>query len=121
MVWFQFVSADQFNRPIRKAAALMSNYTSVYFYEFGYQGTVSADGEREYDGKLSEQGSLQQLTVHFWQVLVMQKMSATTLWLLPTTQQLISKFRRRWFFCGQTLPNMGMNPTDVGDQPPNCF
>nr|AEE62728.1 unknown [Dendroctonus ponderosae] len=46
----KFVSADQFNRPIRKAASLMANYTTVYFYEFGYQGTVSADGDREYEG-----------------------------------------------------------------------
>ncbi|KAL1506685.1 hypothetical protein ABEB36_006005 [Hypothenemus hampei] len=47
----KFVSADQFNRPIRRAAGDMANYTDVYFYEFGYQGNVSVQGEeREFDG-----------------------------------------------------------------------
>ncbi|XP_066147122.1 juvenile hormone esterase-like [Euwallacea fornicatus] len=45
-----FVSADQFNRPIRKAAVSMAKYAPVYFYEFGYQGNVSSSGDRTYEG-----------------------------------------------------------------------
>ncbi|KAH1026666.1 hypothetical protein HUJ05_000299 [Dendroctonus ponderosae] len=42
----------------------MANYTTVYFYEFGYQGTVSADGDREYEGKLST-GHAEDLSYYF--------------------------------------------------------
>ncbi|XP_066261238.1 juvenile hormone esterase-like [Euwallacea similis] len=45
-----FVSADQFNRPIRKAAVNMAKYVPVYYYEFGYQGNVSSSGDRTYEG-----------------------------------------------------------------------
>ncbi|CAG9763665.1 unnamed protein product [Ceutorhynchus assimilis] len=45
-----FVSADQFDRPIRQAATLMSHFTTVYFYVFGYEGGTANATERQFGG-----------------------------------------------------------------------
>ncbi|KAF5307295.1 hypothetical protein FQR65_LT07011 [Abscondita terminalis] len=38
----QFLSDDQFNRPIIEAGRLYSAYTPVYFYEFDYKGSIGS-------------------------------------------------------------------------------
>ncbi|XP_050302252.1 esterase FE4-like [Anthonomus grandis grandis] len=42
----KFISHEQFNRPIRETVHQMSKYVDVYYYEFGYRGSL---GEFESD------------------------------------------------------------------------
>ncbi|XP_066143101.1 juvenile hormone esterase-like [Euwallacea fornicatus] len=36
----QFISYEQFNRPIRETVNLISKHSDVYYYEFGYRGSL---------------------------------------------------------------------------------
>ncbi|KAK4881475.1 hypothetical protein RN001_004794 [Aquatica leii] len=39
----EFISDDQFNRPIIEAALLYSKYSPVYFYKFAYEGPLGSN------------------------------------------------------------------------------
>ncbi|CAG9761134.1 unnamed protein product [Ceutorhynchus assimilis] len=45
----QFISNEQFNRPIRETVTQMAKYTDVYYYEFGYRGSLG-EFENSYAG-----------------------------------------------------------------------
>ncbi|KAF7281457.1 hypothetical protein GWI33_004747 [Rhynchophorus ferrugineus] len=44
---FKWATVDEFNRPIREAATLMSKYTDVYYYKFSYQGRLGNPNRTE--------------------------------------------------------------------------
>lgn len=45
---FQYITDDQFARPINEVVRLMSNYAKVYYYRFSYVGRLGlAAGESE--------------------------------------------------------------------------
>ncbi|CAH0546940.1 unnamed protein product [Brassicogethes aeneus] len=57
----QFISDDQFNRPISKSVRLQSQYVPVYYYVFSYEGKLG----QIYDGNLPGVGHAEELQYIF--------------------------------------------------------